>query len=70
MDNNGGVFARFDDFIQVADGAVPDHIRRQAELLADEGYEGFFSVELIGPDNPQAVMANHAEGWKKLQAML
>ena len=53
-----------------ADGAVPDHIRRQAELLADEGYEGFFSVELIGPDNPQAVMANHAEGWKKLQAML
>ena len=46
------------------------HIHRQAELLAGEGYDGFFSVELIAPDDPQAVIATHAEGWKKLRRTL
>lgn len=46
------------------------HIKRQAELLLGEGYDGFFSVELINPDDPQAVMASHAEGWKKLRRTL
>jgi sugar phosphate isomerase/epimerase len=46
------------------------HIQRQAELLAGEGYDGFFSVELINPDDPREVMASHAEGWKKLRRTL
>jgi len=50
--------------------ASGDHIHRQAELLLGEGYDGFFSVELINPDDPQAVIASHAEGWKKLRRTL
>ena len=46
------------------------HIHRQAELLLGEGYDGFFSVELISPDDPNAVMASHAEGWKHLRGKL
>jgi len=46
------------------------HILRQAQLLLGEGYDGFFSVELIGPEDPKAVMADHAEGWKKLREEL
>ena len=46
------------------------HLHRQAELLLAEGYDGFFSVELIGPENPDGVMASHAEGWKDLRGKL
>jgi sugar phosphate isomerase/epimerase len=48
------------------EAAKKDPIPRQAELLAAEGYDGFFSVEIIDPENPQEVLASHAKGWKKL----
>lgn len=51
-------------------GTNVGHVQRQAELLLGEGYDGFFSVELIGPDDPDAVMARHAEGWKNLRRTL
>ena len=51
-------------------GTGTGHIHRQAELLLGEGYDGFFSVEVISPDDPRAVMARHAEGWKKLRRTL
>lgn len=46
------------------------HICRQAELLLGEGYDGYFSLELIGPEDPQEVMKTHAEGWAILRQQL
>ncbi len=45
-------------------------IERQLELLRDEGFDEFFSVEVINPDDPRAVLARHAEGWADLKARL
>jgi len=42
-------------------------LRRQAELLLAEGFDEFFSVELIGPDDPHGVMSRHADWWKTLR---
>ncbi|HUS92972.1 MAG TPA: sugar phosphate isomerase/epimerase [Phycisphaerae bacterium] len=49
-----------------------DHaaIERQAELLRDDGFDGFFSVEVINPDDGPGVLARHAEGWKQLKDAL
>lgn len=33
--------------------------QRTFELLAADGFEGFFSVEVINPDDPEAVLAHH-----------
>ena len=50
--------------------AEAEHIERQAMLLRDEGFDGFFSVEVINPEDSQAAMRQHAEGWQKLRAKL
>jgi len=39
---------------------------RQVELLAAEGFGGFFSVEVIDPDDGEAVLARHAGWWREL----
>jgi len=41
-----------------------DH-RRMFELLAADGYRGFFSVEVINPESPDAVLALHMEKYKE-----
>jgi sugar phosphate isomerase/epimerase len=41
-------------------------LQRQYELLIDEGYPGFFSVEVINPAESQAVLARHAELWPQI----
>jgi sugar phosphate isomerase/epimerase len=41
------------------------HVQRQIELLRDDGFEGFFSLEVINPDDPEAVLARHAEAWRE-----
>ncbi len=42
------------------------HLQRQAQLLADEGFDGYWSVEVINPAEPVKVLAEHAAGWKEL----
>ena len=44
------------------------HLHRQFELLADEGYDGYCSVEVINPPDPLKVLADHAAAWKELTA--
>jgi len=46
------------------------HVRRQVELLRDDGFEGFFSLEVINPDDSEAVLARHADAWKTLREEL
>jgi len=48
------------------EAAQMNPLRRQVQLLAAEGINGFFSVEIIDPENPQEVLAGHANGWKRL----
>ena len=43
------------------------HVERQARLLADEGFQAFFSVEVIDPEDGEAVLARHAAAWKELK---
>lgn len=45
-------------------------IERQAELLAAEGFTGFFSVEVINPDDGDAALKQHAEGWKAIKGAI
>ena len=45
-------------------------IARQAELLGDDGFDEYFSVEVINPDDPEQVLADHAAGWNKLKEEL
>jgi sugar phosphate isomerase/epimerase len=49
------------------DEVAADHIARQMRLLADEGFGGFFSVEVIDPDDGKDVCARHADGWRELR---
>ena len=53
-----------------ADEAKWVHTERQVALLAADGYAGFFSVELINPPDPAAVLADHAAAWKRLAEKL
>lgn len=46
------------------------HVERQAQLLADEGFDGYFSVEVINPDDPEQVLADHAARWSELRETL
>ncbi|HIE52173.1 MAG TPA: sugar phosphate isomerase/epimerase [Armatimonadetes bacterium] len=39
----------------------PDEIRRTFELLQAAGFTGFYSVEVINPPDPEAVLKQHAE---------
>ena len=43
------------------------HMARQVALLKDEGYSQFFSVEVINPEDSQAVLKRHGDGWKDLR---
>jgi sugar phosphate isomerase/epimerase len=43
-----------------------EYLLRQAELLSDEGYEGFFAVEDINPPDGQVSLQIHADGWKRV----
>ena len=42
------------------------HVERQMELLADEGFQGYFSVEIMAKNAAEAdrTMAEQATGWK------
>lgn len=37
--------------------------QRTFELLAPDGFTGFFSVEIINPEDPEAVLAHHMKKW-------
>jgi len=39
---------------------------RQAQLLRDEGFDGYFSLEIINPDDSEGTLATQAERWKLL----
>lgn len=45
--------------------AEQSHLDRQIELLRDDGFDGFFSVEVINPDDPEAVLKCHIDAWRK-----
>jgi sugar phosphate isomerase/epimerase len=47
-----------------------DSVFRQAQLLAGEGFDGFFSVEVINNPNSEAVMKAHADGWARIKKQL
>ncbi|MDE0840291.1 MAG: TIM barrel protein [Kiritimatiellae bacterium] len=42
------------------------HLERQIELLRDDGFDGFFSVEVINPEDPEDVLTRHIDAWRKL----
>jgi sugar phosphate isomerase/epimerase len=44
------------------------HLERQIELLRDDGFDGFFSVEVINPEDPEDVLSRHADAWVKMKA--
>jgi len=50
--------------------AGDEQIERQIELLKPEAYDGFFSVEVINPDDGDAVAAAHAEKWAAIKKRL
>ena len=52
------------------DAAERDAVERQVELLRDDGFDGFFSVEVIDPEDGQAVLDRHAAAWRDLSARL
>jgi sugar phosphate isomerase/epimerase len=52
------------------DQAASGAIERQLELLRDEGFREFFSVEVINPDDGQAVLSSHAAAWRQLAEKL
>jgi sugar phosphate isomerase/epimerase len=57
-------------FSLTEDAVSSDAIRRQLELLGDDGFDEFFSVEVIDPDDGEAVLAHHAAAWRELTAEL
>ena len=48
------------------------HVEREIELLAAEGFQGFFSVEMFPTDEAAAdqALAEQAAGWKAAYARL
>ena len=44
--------------------------QRHFDLLAADGYRGYFSVEIINPDNPQEVLAHHMEKYRQYMQAL
>lgn len=57
-------------FSLAEDGVGQDAIERQLELLRDDGFDEFFSVEIIDPEDGQAVLGRHAAAWQDLSAKL
>jgi sugar phosphate isomerase/epimerase len=47
-----------------------DSVCRQAQLLAGEGFDGFFSVEVINNPDSEGVLKAHADGWARIQREL
>lgn len=43
-------------------------IQRQFELLLHDGFDGYFSLEIIRKGDPHPLLADCAENWKKLKA--
>jgi sugar phosphate isomerase/epimerase len=53
--------------------SMSPHIERQVELLDDEGFKGFFSLEMIGQGGEEVadrLLADQAGGWREIQAKL
>ena len=42
-------------------------VKRQAQLLEAEGFDGYFSLEIINPDDSEATLATQAKRWKKMR---
>ncbi|MFC1601335.1 sugar phosphate isomerase/epimerase family protein [Candidatus Sumerlaeota bacterium] len=42
------------------------HVERQLALLRDDGFDGFFSLEVINPDDPEDVLTRHVDAWRKM----
>ena len=42
------------------------HVQRQIELLRDDGFDGFVSLEVINPDDSEDVLARHSDAWRKM----
>lgn len=47
-------------------GPIPSDERRAIELATRDGYDGFCSVEVINPPDPEATLKRHAELYKTL----
>ncbi len=43
------------------------HLERQIELLAADGFDGYFAVEVIDPDQPLDVLRRHADAWAEFR---
>ena len=56
-----------DDLLEdIADDDWPEQdLVRLVELLAEDGFTGFLSVEIINPDDPQAVLAHHMDKYRQ-----
>lgn len=44
--------------------------QRSFDLLGADGFEGFFSVEIINPDDPEAVLRRHITKYNRFMAAL
>ena len=53
-------FSAVDEFVKDADNL------RTMELLAADNFDGFFSVEVINPEDPDAVLAQHITKFNEL----
>ena len=49
-----------------ADGPLPDTERDSLTLLAEDGYDGFISIEVINPPDSDAVLQRHIELYNAL----
>jgi len=43
------------------------HLERQIELLLADGFDGYFAVEVINPDDPLEVLRRHADAWAEFR---
>ncbi len=47
-------------------GPIPETEKDSLTLLAQDGYDGFVSIEVINPKDPETVLQRHAELYKTL----
>ena len=50
--------------------ADDDENKRTFELLGPAGYDGFFSVEVINPDDSEAVLKSHSEKFNRFKSSI
>jgi sugar phosphate isomerase/epimerase len=48
------------------DGPMPAHEQQVFQLLTNDGYDGFYSVEVINPEDPEETLKRHAELYREL----